>query len=110
MTIPDYYVRMIQLPPAVRGVTLPNDDGTFSIYINSLLSDESRRSALEHELEHMARDHFYRSEESVALQEQEANGVPAEKTADGRSIRRYRGLRGLEAFLRRIGALGKPLS
>ena len=30
MRIPDYYVRVIDLPPAVRGVTLPNDDGSFS--------------------------------------------------------------------------------
>ena len=103
MKIPDYYVRVISLPPTIRGVTLPNDDGTFSIYINSRCDEQTRRAALEHELEHMARDHFYK-EESVALQEREANGqpLPAPPPRQKR-IRCYDGLRGMEQFLRRIG-------
>ena len=59
MRIPDHYVRVVELPAAVRGVTVPNDDGTFSVYINALYDDESQRETLEHELEHLARDHFY---------------------------------------------------
>ena len=60
MRIPDYYVRFVDFPPTVLGATLPNDDGTFSVYINARLGDDARRETLRHELEHMARDHFYR--------------------------------------------------
>ena len=74
MKIPDHFVRVIELPLAVKGVTVPNEDGTFSVYINSLYDTPTQRQTLEHELEHLARDHFYKSE-SVARQEAEANGV-----------------------------------
>jgi len=112
MTIPDYYVRIIDLPPAVRGITLPNEDGSFSIYINAVFDDAVRREALEHELEHMARGHFYKPEEPVARQELEARGhaLPEAPTASSpcRAIRRYFGMEGLERFLRSIGALREP--
>jgi len=112
MTIPDYYVRIIDLPPTVRGVTLPNEDGSFSIYINAIFDDAVRREALEHELEHMARGHFYKPEEPVAKQEMEAKGLVSPETAAphsaGRTIRRYLGIEGLEKFLRSIGALREP--
>lgn len=112
MTIPDYFVRIIDLPPTVRGITLPNEDGSFSIYINAIFDDAVRREALEHELEHMARGHFYRRDEAVARQEMEARGLipptvrPPEKA--GRRIRRYLGMEELERFLRSIGALRDP--
>ena len=73
MRIPDYYVRFVDFPPTVLGATLPNDDGTFSVYINARLGDDARRETLRHELEHMARDHFYR-DAPVAAQEAEARG------------------------------------
>ena len=106
MRIPDHFVRVIRLPRKIRGVTVPNDDGTFSIYINDLYSAETQREALEHELEHLARDHFY-SSDPIALQEAEAGGAvlpPAE-----RKIRVYRGTAGLEDYLRSIGALEKTI-
>ena len=59
MRIPDYFVRVVELPAAVRGVTVPNDDGTFSVYINALYDTRVQRRTLEHELVHLARDHFY---------------------------------------------------
>ena len=71
MRVPDYYVRLVELPPTVLGATLPNDDGTFSVYINARLGDAARRETLCHELEHMARDHFYQSA-PIAAQEAEA--------------------------------------
>ena len=73
MRIPDYFVRVVELPAAVRGVTVPNDDGTFSVYINALYDDETQRRTLEHELAHLARDHFY-SASPIAVQEAEASG------------------------------------
>ena len=80
MTIPDYFVRVIELPRAVRGVTVPNDDGTFSVYINSLYDDGIQRETLEHELAHLARDHFYKAG-SIAVQEAEASGRTGVGTA-----------------------------
>ena len=55
----DYYVRPVALPIRVEGVTVPNDDGSFSIYINSLLSEEKQKNVLRHELEHIKKEHFY---------------------------------------------------
>lgn len=108
MRIPDYYVRFVNFPPTVLGVTVPNDDGTFSVYINARLGDDARRETLQHELEHMARDHFYR-DAPVGAQEAEARGetVTAVPTPPERgTVRRYRDLASLTAYLRSLGALG----
>lgn len=109
MTIPDYFVRVIELPRAVRGVTVPNDDGTFSVYINSLYDDGIQRETLEHELAHLARDHFYKAG-SIAVQEAEASGRTGVGTASAeRCIRLYPSLQALEDYLRSIDALDRPL-
>lgn len=42
----EYYVRLVSLPRAVEGVSVPNDDGSFDIYINSRLSRSSARRRL----------------------------------------------------------------
>ena len=65
------FVRSVPLPEAVRAVVLPNDDGTFDVYLNSALPDEVQKKALAHELEHIRRDHFY-NDDPVWLNEQEA--------------------------------------
>lgn len=65
------FTRLLALPYAVRAVTLPNDDGTFDIYINANLPDELRQKALDHELEHILKDHFY-NDDPVWLNEEEA--------------------------------------
>ena len=65
------FVRTIPLPIAVRAVVLPNDDGTFDVYINANLPEELQQKALAHELEHIRRDHFY-NDDPVWLNEQEA--------------------------------------
>lgn len=106
MRIPDHFVRLIRLPPKIRGVTVSNDDGTFSVYINDLYGDEARREALRHELEHLARDHFY-AQDPVALQEAEAAGSISAPAL--RHIRAYRGTSGLERYLRSIDALEKTI-
>lgn len=65
------FVRMVPLPEAVRAVTIPNDDLTFDVYVNSALPDELQSRALEHELEHIKRDHFY-NDDPVWVNEKEA--------------------------------------
>ena len=102
MRIPDHFIRVIPLPRNVRGVSVPNDDGTFSVYINALYDTDDQRRTLEHELEHLARDHFYK-QEPIALQEAEARGAVPRPAAP--RIRLYPGLRALETYLRSIDAL-----
>ena len=55
-----YYVREVTMPFEVKGVVTPNaeDDG-FNIYINSRLSDDQKRKALKHEIDHIENDDFY---------------------------------------------------
>ena len=65
------FVRTVPLPLAVRAVTLPNEDGTFDIYLNANLPDELQRKALDHELRHIRKDHFY-NDDPVWLNEKEA--------------------------------------
>ena len=69
----DTYVRLIPLPPKVEGVTLPNDDGSFDIYINSRLSPLRQQETLEHELRHIRHEHFY-LDMDVRRMERQADG------------------------------------
>ena len=71
MWTPDCFVRYIDLPLKVDGVTLPNDDGTFDIYINARHSAAHQGESLAHELWHITHDHFYNGQ-SVADCEREA--------------------------------------
>lgn len=68
------FVRTLVLPDAVCAVTLPNDDGTFSVFINETLDEAHQRDALEHELRHIRRDHFYNAD-TVVRNESQARGA-----------------------------------
>ena len=69
----DTYVRLVPLPVKVEGVTLPNDDGSFDVYINSRLSPARQQETLEHELRHIRQAHFY-LDLDVARMERQADG------------------------------------
>ncbi len=69
----DYYVRLVELPRTVEGVTVPNNDGSFDIYINSLLPPQRRQEVLEHELGHIRGEHFY-LDMPISLMERQADG------------------------------------
>lgn len=77
MWTPDYFVRYAPFPPSIEGVTLPNEDGSFDIYINAALSPERQADRLQHELRHIQADHFYRDTAPVAACEAEAEGIAA---------------------------------
>ena len=75
----DYFVRSVPLPKNIDGVTVPNDDGTFDIYLNSAQPIELQRRWLQHELQHIESDHFYR-ETCITEKEHEADAPrPAPK-------------------------------
>ena len=65
-------VRYIRLPVTVRAVTIPSEDGFYNIYINSVLNHAAQQAAYEHELRHIAGNHFY-NEDSVWENETDAN-------------------------------------
>lgn len=69
----DVYVRVVALPRTVEGVTLPNDDGSFDIYINARLSPARQQETLEHELRHIRHGHFY-LDMPVSRMERQADG------------------------------------
>ena len=67
------YVRLVPLPVKVEGVTLPNEDGSFDVYINSRLSPARQQETLEHELRHIRQEHFY-LDLDVERMERQADG------------------------------------
>ena len=71
----EYYVRLVSLPRTVEGVSVPNDDGSFDIYINSRLSPQQREETLEHELRHLKQEHFY-LDLPLSCMERQADGEP----------------------------------
>jgi hypothetical protein len=75
---PDYFVRYITLPPKVPAAVVCNNDGTFDIYINELLSDAQREKALKHEIDHIKEDHFY-SDQPIGELEAHANAASVGK-------------------------------
>lgn len=72
MTQGEVFVYYIAFPYSIKGVTTPNRDGTFSIYINSTLPLAQQKAALRHELCHVRGDHFYDGD-GVAANEREAD-------------------------------------
>ena len=55
----DFYVRLVDMPPSIGGAICPNEDGTFSIYINARKSLKAQLAALQHEINHIIDDDFY---------------------------------------------------
>ena len=120
ITSDDYFVRLVDLPPRVRGITVPNEDGTFSIYINSRLSVPVQRDAYDHEVRHVVLDHLY-DDRPIEDIEAEADGVklkyvdihqprtPQPKKSQEKMIPRFNSLKDFEAYLKSIGALSTPL-
>lgn len=69
------FIRAIKLPGSIKGVTIPNDDGTFNVFINSSLCPECTDSTLEHELKHIKKDHFYDDTKTIEEVESEADKI-----------------------------------
>lgn len=59
----DYFIRLVQFPNrSADAVVVENDDGTYSVYMDSRLDREHHLEGYSHELEHMMRDDIYRSD------------------------------------------------
>ena len=54
----DYCVRYVALPLRVHGLTVVDENGFYNIYINCDQSTDVQLDALRHELEHIKRNDF----------------------------------------------------
>lgn len=68
----DYFVRVVDLPVGVGGMVTPNDDGTYSVYINARNSRLKQLRSCDHEVGHIEHDDFYR-DVPIEQMEKEAN-------------------------------------
>ncbi len=81
-------VRYIDLPLSIKGYTATDSEDDYNVYINCNLSSFAQQLALEHELRHIDRDHFYRStlvkqdEAEAELHPQADSDTDAETYAD----------------------------
>lgn len=65
-------IRVIDLPPGVKGMTVKDEEGDYNIYLNGRLSNDQRVEAFRHELDHIKFGHFY-SNSPVSVKERETN-------------------------------------
>lgn len=49
---------LVDLPPRVKGLTHPNPDGTYTVFLNARLSIETQRQTYRHELRHIRQGDF----------------------------------------------------
>ena len=56
MSEDEYRVYLIDLPNDVRGAVRLDEDGFASIYINSRLSEQTKKAAFLHEIRHIRRN------------------------------------------------------
>lgn len=55
----DYFVRVIDLPVQIGGMVTPNDDGTYSVYLNARNTAARMAMSFDHEVGHIENDDFY---------------------------------------------------
>ena len=72
----DYFVRAIELPRHVAGVSTASPDGTYNIYVNELLPIELQWEAFLHELLHCEAGHLDEWKDlPLEVKEWEANNL-----------------------------------
>jgi hypothetical protein len=72
-----FNLRMVRFPLTVLGAVVLLDDGSYDVFLNSCMTVEIQQKALEHEMRHIDKDHFYNDVLTVAALEAEARGEPA---------------------------------
>jgi len=56
-------IRKIKLPPAVRGLTVLDNENNYNIYLNTANNIEIDQKAVEHEIKHIENEDFYSLED-----------------------------------------------
>lgn len=63
MTLPlegcDYFIYYMEMPPKIWAFVQPNDDGTFSVFLDPRRSNSQQKCDLDHEIRHIIRDDLY---------------------------------------------------
>ena len=76
----DYYLFFQDFPcMGAHGFVGSNQDGTVSIYINTLYCERMQRKTIRHELRHVALNHLWRDDMEEQDKENEANDGLCEK-------------------------------
>lgn len=80
----EIFVYLLNLPDGTKEAVSSNEDGTFSIFINSKLSRDGQLRAYEHALKHIKRNDFHKEdvqtiEHSVRYCDNEVKAIPANK-------------------------------
>lgn len=52
------FLRVVTLPSRVRAAVVLDENGDYNIYVNTLLSQDERMRAYEHERSHIICEHF----------------------------------------------------
>ena len=55
----DYFIRITKLPDGILAMIIPNDDSTFSLYLDERRTREQWLDDWTHEIWHLIRDDFY---------------------------------------------------
>jgi hypothetical protein len=56
----DFFIRVVDLPPRVKGICSPNEDGTFNVYLNTKYGTGIEHlDTYFHEVSHIEDDDFY---------------------------------------------------
>lgn len=55
----DYFIRYMEMPSGIYACVTPNDDGTFSVYLDPRRSHDQQLADCSHEIRHIANDDFY---------------------------------------------------
>ena len=59
----DIYVRLVNLPSSVKGVTVLDENDDYNIYINQKLPPDQQRKVYEHEKNHIDNNDFHNFDE-----------------------------------------------
>ncbi len=68
----DYCVRLIDLPPHVKGLVQFDETGFANVYINARLSYVEQKKTFKHELKHIRNDDAYNDDDIYSVEGSEA--------------------------------------
>lgn len=57
----EVFCYFVDMPCKIGATAVPNEDGTFTVYVNSRLSIEKQKESYLHELRHIKGDDFYKN-------------------------------------------------
>ena len=74
----DYFLRVIPFPKKagpIPAMTVLNDDGTFSVYVNARVPLDVQFEALDHEVKHIENGDFYGAKDILDVEEHLRRGA-----------------------------------